>query len=147
MNFFFILYKGESKSNAFFFSTGIITDTGTCIIHQNKAGPLWITSLLLNTVTISLNSNVPPLNESLYPSLVKFCWLFFKWIHHWSFHFLTTNVCHLNPLSWGWRDESGHAKSGEYEGCGKVVYLNEAIVSLSWWLCVVKHCHAEGGHY
>ena len=39
-------------------STGIITSTGTCIIHQNEAGPLWIISLLLNIVTISLNSNV-----------------------------------------------------------------------------------------
>ena len=29
------IYDGESKSNAFFFSTGIITDTGTCVIHQN----------------------------------------------------------------------------------------------------------------
>ena len=32
------IYEGESKSNAFFFSTGIITDTGTCIIHQNETG-------------------------------------------------------------------------------------------------------------
>ena len=48
-------------------NTGIITDTGTCIIHRNKAGPLWITFLLLNIVTISLNSNVPPSNENMYP--------------------------------------------------------------------------------
>ena len=58
------MYEGESKSNAFFFSTGIITNTELCIIHQNQTGPMLITSLLLNTVTISLNSNIPPLNES-----------------------------------------------------------------------------------
>ena len=29
-------YKDESKSNAFSFSTGMITDTGTCIICQNE---------------------------------------------------------------------------------------------------------------
>ena len=39
----------------------------TCIIHQNEAGPMWITSFLLNIVTISLNSNVPLSNESIYP--------------------------------------------------------------------------------
>ena len=29
----------------------IISDRGICIIQKNEAGPLWITSLLLNTVT------------------------------------------------------------------------------------------------
>ena len=29
------IHEGMSKSNAFFFNTGIITNTGTCIIHQN----------------------------------------------------------------------------------------------------------------
>ena len=53
------LYEFDSKRKDFFFSIGIITDTGTCIIHQNEAGCLWITSLLLNIVTVSLNSNVP----------------------------------------------------------------------------------------
>ena len=67
------IYKGELKSNAFFFSTRIITDTGTSIIHQNKDGSLWITSILLNIVTVSLNSNVPPSNESMYPCFMKFC--------------------------------------------------------------------------
>ena len=33
-------HKDESKSNDFLFCTGIITYTGTCIIHQNEAGPL-----------------------------------------------------------------------------------------------------------
>ena len=63
----------ESKSNNFFFRNRIITDTGICIIHQNEAGLLWITSLLFNIVTISLNSNVPPTNKSRYPCLIKFC--------------------------------------------------------------------------
>ena len=61
------IYEGESKSNGFFFIIGIITDTGTCIIHRNKAGPMWITFLLLNIVTVSPNSNVPPSNENMYP--------------------------------------------------------------------------------
>ena len=85
------MYKGESKSNAFFSITGIITDTGTCIIHQNEAEPLWITSLLLNIVTISLNSSFPPSNESMYSCHVKFCWLFFEPLHC-SFHFLITDI-------------------------------------------------------
>ena len=29
------MYEGESKRSAFFFSTGIITNTGTCDIPQN----------------------------------------------------------------------------------------------------------------
>ena len=52
-------------------SRGIITTAGTCIIYKNEAGPQWITSLLLNIVTVSLNSNIPPSNESMYPCLVK----------------------------------------------------------------------------
>ena len=92
----YLNYEDESKSNAFFFRTGMITNTGTCIIHQNEAGPLWITSLLLNVVTISLNSNIPPSNESMYTCLVKFCWLFFEptlslqfsFPHHWNNVFL-----------------------------------------------------------
>ena len=31
-------YEGDSKNNAFFFSTEIITDTGTYIMHQNEVG-------------------------------------------------------------------------------------------------------------
>ena len=50
------IYACESKSNPFFFCIGIITDNGTCIIRQNKADPLWITSLLPNIVTVSINS-------------------------------------------------------------------------------------------
>ena len=34
-----LVNEGESESNAFFFSTGIITDTRTYIIHQNEASP------------------------------------------------------------------------------------------------------------
>ena len=58
--------------------TGIITNTGTYNIHQNEAGLLRITSLLLNIVTISLNGNVLILNVSMHPCLIKFYWLFFK---------------------------------------------------------------------
>ena len=35
-------YDGESIGNAFFFSTGIITDTGTCILHQNDVYHLFV---------------------------------------------------------------------------------------------------------
>ena len=80
------------KINAFFFNTGITTDAGIYIIHQNEVSPLWITSLLLNLVTISLNSNVPPSNESMYPCFVTFCWLFFEPLHHGSFHFLVNGL-------------------------------------------------------
>ena len=69
--------RGWVEKNAFFFNTGIITDTGTCIIHQNEAGLLWIPFIRLNIVTVSLSSNVPPSNKSMYLCLVKFCWLFF----------------------------------------------------------------------
>ena len=34
---------------------------------------LWIPSLLLNIVIISFNSNIPTLNESMYPCLIKCC--------------------------------------------------------------------------
>ena len=97
-----------------------------CIIHQNKTGSKWITFLLLNIVTISLNSNVPPLNESMYPCLVKFCQLFFEPLYHSNFHFFVTCIMLGNwyPLLWGRRD------SGEYGRCGKVVHSNKAIVSL-----------------
>ena len=102
------IYEGELKSSVLFFSAGIITDTGTCIIHQNKAGPLWITSLLLNIVIVSLNSNVPPSNESMYLYVVKFCWLFFEPLHRCSFHFLVNwhNVCFFSFLAWNRKDDS-----------------------------------------
>ena len=38
-------------------------------MHKNAAWLLWITSLLLNIVTLSFNNNVPPSNESMYPCL------------------------------------------------------------------------------
>ena len=65
----------SQKVLLFFFSTGIITNTRTYTIHQNETGPLWITSLLPNIVTLSLSSNVPPSNESMYPYLIKFRYL------------------------------------------------------------------------
>ena len=87
-----IIYEGELKTNAFFFSTGITTDTRTCVIHQNEAGTLWITSLFLNIVTVSLNSNVPPSKEIMYLRLIKSCLLFYELLHHCIFHFLVTGT-------------------------------------------------------
>ena len=84
------IYEGESQSNAFLFNKGIIADTSTCTIYQNEASPLWITSLLINIVPVSLNSNVPPSNN--YPCDVEFCWLSFEPLHHCSFHFLVTGI-------------------------------------------------------
>ena len=111
--------------NAVFFRAGIINDTGTGIIHQIEDSCLWITSQLLNIVTVSLNSNVPPSNESMYVSLVKFCWMFFEPLHH------SYNAYLLNRLSWHQREfKSQGANSGEYGGSSKVVFSNEAIVSL-----------------
>ena len=60
----------NKKSNAIFNCMGIITDRGTCTIHQNGAGSLYITSILLNTVTFPLNIKFS--NECAYPCLVKF---------------------------------------------------------------------------
>ena len=60
------------KVMPFFFSSG------TCIIQQNEAGLLWITSLLLNIVTIFHNTNVSLSNQNMYPCFVKFCGLFFE---------------------------------------------------------------------
>ena len=68
-------------------------------IHQNEADPLWITSLLLHIVTVFLNSNVPPSNESMYPCPVKFCWLFFEPLLHFRFHFLVTGILFAFRLS------------------------------------------------
>ena len=101
---FIFRYEVKSKSNAFYFR-GIITDIETYIRHQNKACFLRITSLLHNIVIVSLNSNVRLSNENMYPCLVKFCWLFFEplqfsFSRHWQ------NVCLLNPLSCGRRDDS-----------------------------------------
>ena len=47
------------------------------MIYQNEVGPLWITFLLLNRVTVFLNSNVSPSNENMYTYLIKFYSLFF----------------------------------------------------------------------
>ena len=61
--------------------------------HTSKAaGRLWIPSLLLNIVTVSLNGNVPPSNKSMYSCFVKFCCLFFEPLHHCSFHFFVIGI-------------------------------------------------------
>ena len=74
-------------------------DRGTCIIHQNEAGPLWLTSLLLNIVIVSLSSNVLLLKGSMYHYLIKFFWLFFKPLHHCSFHFFIKAIYQHKYLS------------------------------------------------
>ncbi len=43
------------------------------IIYQNNATSQQITSLLLNIVTLFINSNILPSNENMYPGFVKFC--------------------------------------------------------------------------
>ena len=97
------MYRDESKIITFFFSTGIITNTGTCILPQNEAEPLWITSI----VTVSLNNSVPSSNESMYPYLIKFRWLFFEHLHHSSFHFLVTDMKFINSSApWKRVDEA-----------------------------------------
>ena len=90
--------EGESKSNAFFFGSEIITDTGTCIIHPNEAAPLWITFLFLDIVTFYLNKNVPLLIEIMCPCLLKFCWLLSEPLHHCSFYFRTTGSIFIISL-------------------------------------------------
>ena len=65
------IYGESQKVMLFFRSTGIITTSRIYTIPQNEAGPLWITSLLLNIVTVSCNSNVLPSNESMYPCLIN----------------------------------------------------------------------------
>ena len=93
------------KSNAFFFSTGIVANTGTYIIHQNEAGSLSITSLHLNKVTVSLNNNFTPSNESIYPSIIKFCWLIFDPIRSSSFHFIVTGILFASKTLFHWAEE------------------------------------------
>ena len=58
------VYLYESKR--FFISTGIFSDSRICIIHENEVDPLWISSLLPNRVTVSLNSYVPFSKERMY---------------------------------------------------------------------------------
>ena len=70
----------SQKSNNFFFSIGIINDTGTCIIYQNEADSLWITSLLLNMVTffsiammhLQMRACIPAMKNSVDYSLSHF---------------------------------------------------------------------------
>ena len=105
----------ESKSRTFFFSTGIIFRAGTFIINQNEASLLWITYQLLSIVTVSLSGNVSSSKESMYPCLVKFCWLFLEPLHHCSFRFLVTGLmfCLLNLLSWVRNDDKHYVSDEE----------------------------------
>ena len=138
------IYEGESTSNAFFYSTGISTVTGTCIIHQKEAGPLRIASLLPNGHRFSQKQcSTFKWDHVSLPSkiLLTVLWptssLQFSLLHHW-------NVCLLNPLSWSRRDDSLKALN--------LVSVDEVKLStrmrwLSWCLCVVDPCHTQGGHY
>ena len=145
------MYEGSSKSNVFF-SVEIITDTGTCIIHQNIAVFLWITSLPLNTVTVSPNINVLPSNFELqHVSLPRKIFLTVLWVasslwfllpRHWH------NFCLLNPLSWGWSDDRLNVLNlVSMEGVVKLSTQTKQLSLSFWCLCVVKHCHAVSGHY
>ena len=62
----------SQRVRPFFFSIGLITNFGTCIRHHNKPGSLRITSLLLDIVSIYLNSILSSLNESMYTCQIKF---------------------------------------------------------------------------
>ena len=82
-------------------------------MHQNEAGPLWITSLLLNIVTISLLqcSTFEWEHASLFRKiLLTVLWatssLQFSLPHH------LHDVYLLNPLSWYWSDNK-HARDEE----------------------------------
>ena len=69
---------------------------------------MWITSLLLNIVTISLNSNVLPSNKSICP-LPRKILLTVLWVTSLQQFFLPRhldNVSLLNPLSWDRRDNN-----------------------------------------
>ena len=47
----------------------------------------------------SLNCYVPLSNESMFPYLVEFCWLFFESHHHCRFHFLVTGIILMISLA------------------------------------------------
>ena len=92
-------------------------------------------SLLLHIVTVSLNSNVPPSNESMYPCPVKFCWLFFEPLLHVRFYFHITGIMFASlwpPWKRVWEVniipvmrkrnlvwKNGSNKSTEFYGTGK----------------------------
>ena len=108
------------------------------IIHQNEAGHLWIQYLLLNIVTVSLNSNIPPFeweHISLpHKILLTVLWatssLQFLLPHHWH------NVCHLNLLSWGQRDDSWKVLNlMSMEDVVKLTTWKRQLYPLSWCLC------------
>ena len=93
----------------------------------------------------------PPSNESMYPCLVKFCWLFFEPLQHCSFHFLVTGIMSflLNPLSRIQRNDSLQILNlvRSKEDMVKLYTRMTQSSPLSWCLCVVEYCHAVGGHY
>ena len=149
-------YEGESKSNAFFFSQGMITFTRTCLTHQNKADSLWITSLLLNIVTVSLHSNVTTLNESMYPKLLKLRWLFFEPRHHCNFHSIITGMksaaetffhgAEEMSVTWKWKLKWWSGAKNSQQNCIyiqiflKSVYLGSKSLFEQVLLKTIEHC-------
>ena len=66
----------------------------------------------------------------------------FSLSHHWH------NVCLLNSLSWGRRDDSPKVLNlVSMEDLVKLSNRMRRLSLLSQYLCVVKHCHEEGGPY
>ena len=111
---------------------------------------MWISSLLLNIVSVSLNNNVPFSNENMYPCPVKLCWLFFEPLHPSSFLVprFWQYICLLNPLLCGRRDHSLMILNlVSMEDVVKLSTRTRWLSSLSWCLRVIEHCHAEGGNY
>ena len=67
--------------------------------HKKETVLLWIISLLLNIVTVSLNINVPFSNENMYPCLVNSVDWFLSYLQlHFSLPVHWYNACFLNPL-------------------------------------------------
>ena len=95
MSTFWLKLQGWVKSNTSCFCTGINTVTATYIIHQNKAGLLWITFLFLNIVTVSFNRNGPPSKNSMNFSPVKLCWLFFELFHYCCVHCVCSSLSYF----------------------------------------------------
>ena len=118
------MYKDESKSNTFFFSTGIITET--FIIDQNKASPLDH----VPTSPWQCSSFERQPCKILLTVLWAILSLVFSLPRHWH------NVCFLNFLSWGQRDDSLKVQNQvNMEDAVKLSTWIRRLSSLSWCLC------------
>ena len=103
-----------------------------------------------STVTVFLNSDVPPPNKNMYPPprkiLLTVLWatfsLQFSLPPHWH------NVFLLNPLLWDGRNENLKALNQvNMEDAVKLSTRMRRLSPLSSCLCMVEHCQVEGGHY